>query len=330
MSNTPIVSVIVPNYNHAVFLPRRIESIFNQTYQDFELILLDDCSTDDSRSVLLRCAGDTRVRIEFNETNSGTPFRQWNKGVKLARGEYVWIAESDDYADERFLERLVGQLEADERIMYAYCRSWRVDEDDRVHGFVEPYLDAPDLSRWTKDFHADGTLECSRYLVRTNPSANASAIVFRKDSYEAVGGADERLRLCGDWKLWAAMALHGEIAYLSEPLNYYRFHRESVRAATLDNGCGIAEAIAVVRWIMTQVAPDEMVRRQFCEVACELWIPALLSSGVPFGRKMQIMRDIRVVDRCAFRRLARPLWLAVRHRVASRVRGRTLRPGDCQ
>ena len=92
------------------FLRRRIESVLCQTYQDFELILLDDCSSDESRSLLSEYAGDPRVRIEFNEVNSGSPFKQWNKGVRLARGEYVWIAESDDYADERPPEKLVAQL----------------------------------------------------------------------------------------------------------------------------------------------------------------------------------------------------------------------------
>src|ERR1700756_5018477 len=99
----PTVSVIVPNYNHARFLPKRIDSILRQSFQDFELILLDDCSTDDSRSILSQHASDPRVRIEFNQVNSGSPFKQWNRGVGLARGQYIWIAESDDYADERFL-----------------------------------------------------------------------------------------------------------------------------------------------------------------------------------------------------------------------------------
>ena len=78
----PRVSVIVPNYNHARFLPKRIESILNQTFQDFELILLDDCSTDDSRSILSSYASDPRVTIEFNKVNSGSTFKQWNKGVR--------------------------------------------------------------------------------------------------------------------------------------------------------------------------------------------------------------------------------------------------------
>src|SRR5947208_3454309 len=101
---TPAVSVIVPNYNHARYLPRRVESILAQTYRDFELILLDDGSTDESRSILSEYRNDPRVKIELNERNSGSTFKQWNKGARMARGKYIWIAESDDYADERLLE----------------------------------------------------------------------------------------------------------------------------------------------------------------------------------------------------------------------------------
>ena len=97
----PAVSVIVPNYNHARFLRRRIDTILGQTFLDFELILLDDCSTDNSRDILTAYADDSRVRIEFNATNSGSTFKQWNKGVRLGKGKYVRIAESDDYADPR-------------------------------------------------------------------------------------------------------------------------------------------------------------------------------------------------------------------------------------
>src|ERR1035438_3657642 len=127
----PKVSIVVPNYNHARFLRRRIESVLRQTFQDFDLILLDDCSTDDSRSILSKYADDPRVKIEFNEVNSGSSFKQWNKGVGLARGEYVWIAESDDYADERLLEKLVARLDSDASVVFSYCRSWGVSLDGR-------------------------------------------------------------------------------------------------------------------------------------------------------------------------------------------------------
>src|SRR5690348_715522 len=231
----PKVSVIVPNYNHARFLRQRMDSILTQTFQDFELILLDDASTDDSRSILSSYAADPRVRLDFNETNSGTPFKQWNKGVSLAHGKYVWIAESDDYADPRLLERLVSSLEAEPRTAYAYCRSWRVSKDDELDGYADYYLfylQEFNSQRWTSDYRADGVDECRNYFFRANLVPNASAVLFRRAVFEQVGGADESLSLCGDWKLWAALALTGEVAYLAEPLNYFRFHDATMRSKT--------------------------------------------------------------------------------------------------
>src|SRR4029077_1491910 len=137
----PSVSVIVPNYNHARFLRRRIESVLGQTYGDFELILMDDCSTDESQAILSEYARDARVRLEFNETNSGGTFRQWNKGVRLARGKYVWIAGADDYADERLLGSLVAMLDQDAAVTFAYCRSYCVTAEDQPDGLADSYLD---------------------------------------------------------------------------------------------------------------------------------------------------------------------------------------------
>src|ERR1700741_850078 len=156
----PKVSVIVPNYNHARFLRQRLDSIVGQTFQDFELILLDDCSSDDSQSILSNYADDSRVRIEFNVVNSGSTFKQWNKGVRLARGKYIWLAESDDYADERLLERLVAMLDAEPSSVFAYCRSWRILADGQISGFLDSHYTKLDPQRWTADFWADGREEC--------------------------------------------------------------------------------------------------------------------------------------------------------------------------
>src|SRR6267378_3760300 len=138
MVNTPNpkVSVIVPNYNHARFLRQRLDSIMGQTFQDFEVVLLDDCSIDESRSILSEYADDPRVRIEFNAVNSGSTFKQWNKGVRLARGEYVWLAESDDYADPQLLERLVSRLDAEPNAVLCNCRSVRVSSEGEIIGLV--------------------------------------------------------------------------------------------------------------------------------------------------------------------------------------------------
>ena len=124
----PKVSVIVPNYNYARFLRRRLDSIMEQTFGDFEVIILDDASTDGSQDVIRLYLADLRVSFHPKEANSGSPFFQWNRGVQLARGDYVWIAESDDYAEKEFLATLVPILEEHPQVGLAYCQSWRVDD----------------------------------------------------------------------------------------------------------------------------------------------------------------------------------------------------------
>jgi glycosyltransferase involved in cell wall biosynthesis len=316
--NMPKVSVIIPNYNHARFLRQRIESVFGQTFQDFEVILLDDCSTDESQSILSSYSANSRVRIEFNHANSGSTFKQWNKGVRLARGEYVWIAESDDYADVRLLEKLVLLLDTDHSAALTYCRSWRILADDQIDGFLDDYFTDLDMHRWTADFSSDGREECQHYLVHRNTVPNASAVLFRREVYERVGGADESLVLCGDWKLWASMALTGRIAYLGEPLNYNRFHNTSVRAKSQRLGVDAAEYLDVIRWILQRVTPSEAARTKLCEDVSSLWAPAVLTRHIPLSRRLAILENARAIDRHALRRLVRPALTALRMTLSRR------------
>jgi glycosyltransferase involved in cell wall biosynthesis len=235
-------------------LRKRVDSILTQTYQDFELILLDDSSKDGSREVLETYRDNPKVQIAFNQENTGTPFKQWNKGVRMARGRYIWIAESDDYADARFLERMVLILDEHPEVMFAYCRSWDIREDDQPRGFADAYLEPWDSNHWKTDFLVDGLEECRRFFVVAATVPNASSVLFRKAAYERAGGAEESFRVSADYKLWAKMAFRGRVAYTSEPLNYYRTHAENARTRTEPGGLGLAEYISVMLWILTQIA----------------------------------------------------------------------------
>lgn len=100
----PAFSIILPNYNHAAFLFERIESILQQSYQDFEIIILDDKSTDNSREIIERYRSHPKIsRIIYSDSNGGSPFLQWKKGIELATADWIWIAETDDIADPSFL-----------------------------------------------------------------------------------------------------------------------------------------------------------------------------------------------------------------------------------
>jgi glycosyltransferase involved in cell wall biosynthesis len=309
----PKVSVVVPNYNHARFLRQRLDTILAQTFQDFELILLDDCSTDDSRSVLSSYSSDPHVSaVAFNEKNSGTTYKQWNKGVSLARGEYVWLAESDDYSDPRFLARLVAVLDAHPKVQFVFCRSYSTTEDGRPDGFGDARFLGYDQDCWEKDYCRDGREVCRTYMIRSNILPNASSVVFRKAAYQAVGGADDSMRLNGDWKLWASLMMEGEVAYISEPLNYYRFHNSAVRY-TLDMArTVIPEWSAVARWIETRVDPPREVLLKAYRERAEYWVPALMSTHVPFRSKRSVFRAVRGMDPHPLRRFIRPAFRMLR------------------
>jgi hypothetical protein len=120
----PLVTVIVPNYNHALYLRQRLDSIYGQTYANLEVLLMDDGSSDDSRAILTeyRDRFPDRTRLLFNEVNSGGVFHQWEKGLREAKGDLVWIAESDDWADLNLLETLVPFFK-NPAVMLSYART---------------------------------------------------------------------------------------------------------------------------------------------------------------------------------------------------------------
>ena len=308
----PTVSVIVPNYNHARFLRQRVDSILAQTYQDYELILLDDASTDESQTILSEYASHLKVtHAEFNQTNSGSPFKQWNKGVRLARGEYVWIAESDDYADARLVERLRRVLDADARLSFAYCRSRCVTPEGRLTCFGDRYLSRWSAEQWASDFCMDGREMCEKYFCRTNPVPNASGVLFRKEVYERAGGADEQMRLCGDWKLWAGMALEGKVGYLCEPLNYFRRHGGSVRSRVELTKEDVSEYLRLERWVLDRVRVPEDVLEEIRRNESGRWVPALMSLHVPRSEKRVIWGEVKELDPQPFRTAVRPALTTV-------------------
>ena len=320
LSDMPKVSVIIPNYNHAPYLRRRIDTVLRQTFQDFEVILMDDCSTDDSLAVISGYANDSRIQIKVNEKNSGSTFRQWKKGIALARGEYIWIAESDDYSDERFLEQLVAVLEREPKVSFVYCRSWIIKPDGQADGFADWYLTELDARRWTQDFCSDGREACEKHFVHVNSVPNASSVIFRKSVYERVGGVDETLLVCGDWKLWVCMAFEGKIAYVGEPLNFYREHQGTVRNKITQTGRGAGEHLAIVGWMLKRVKPTKIILEKAYVMAAYSWIPAVLSGRTPLRYRLELLWHAFRIDPHALRRLIPPGWAALRFKVALELR----------
>ena len=229
----PTVSVIVPNYNYKNYLPLRMESIFNQTFQDFEVIILDDNSRDSSKCVIENFRNQPKVaHIVYNNVNSGSPFIQWDKGILLAKGEWIWIAEADDLADKYLLETLVANTFKSNSIVISYCQSYRMDAEGNLIGNWKDWTSVFETDLFETDFVMKGYEYIDSYLYKKNTIPNASAVIFNKSAYLKIGKVDTDIRFCSDWLTWLKILTVGDIAYCSNLLNYFRQHDESVIASS--------------------------------------------------------------------------------------------------
>ncbi|MDE4175244.1 glycosyltransferase [Phaeobacter sp. PT47_59] len=226
----PEVSVVLPNYNYEDYLPQRLDSITAQSFQDFELILLDDASSDGSPQ-LLKAFAETRAgtRTALSTENSGSPFAQWLRGMEMAEAEIVWLAEADDWCEDNLLTTLLPMFD-DRNLRLASCMSVPVQSDGTVIGdYPSLYLDRINPGRWDRDFVATDHEEANEGLGIANTIPNASAVLMRKfdpdpEFVEAVTG----MRLCGDWFFYIRAMKGGLVGFSAAPLNYHRRHENTV------------------------------------------------------------------------------------------------------
>ena len=269
----PKVSVIVPNFNHARFLSRRLDSIYAQTYQNIEVILMDDCSSDDSRVVLSEYAEkfpDVTIKL-FNETNSGGVFRQWAKGIKAATGDLVWVAESDDYCDENFLQALVRCFE-DEAVMLAYARcefvtSDEVVMDDEFHQYVS---DLECAEKWRASYVETAHNEVRAALGIKNTIPNASGVIFKRpvDMPLLEDESWLSMRVAGDWVFYLHLIRGGKVAYSIEGTNFFRRYVGSTAQTTYKREVFYRELGMASRTVQALYDVPQTVL-ELCEESCQ-------------------------------------------------------------
>jgi glycosyltransferase involved in cell wall biosynthesis len=209
----PTVSVIIPAYNVAPFIVETLESLFAQSYQDFEAILVNDGSTDGTEEQIALY----RDRLVYiHQPNRGVMAAR-NAGLKAAKGRYIALLDSDDLLLPRFLEVLVGMLEADSSLSVAYPNAryfgWPA-HDGKLHQDVFPVAEPVTFDRVMRR-------EC--YIF--------GLLVFRREVIEAVGGYDETLSGQGaeDFELWLRMLQHGfRFQFTREVLALYRWRQNSL------------------------------------------------------------------------------------------------------
>lgn len=291
----PKVSVIIPNYNHARFLEKRVKSILEQTYQNFEIIYLDDCSTDESNQVFAQFLPDKRIQTIYNTVNSGTPFKQWEKGLQIAQGDYVWIAESDDFSSINFLENLVPILDQNLSIGLVYSQSSGIDENDQVIRTWKTWTDDLDRDRWAQDFINQGIDECQRYLIVKNTIPNASAVLMRRSVLNKTGKLDTKLRLAGDWLLWAKMLSISDIAFVAKPLNNFRTHTRTVRN-TVNPSLELEERLRVIQYLSQRIELPNYFWKNVFEPSVGWWIRMSLMGKIEIKKIWMIYILLGSID----------------------------------
>ena len=265
----PLVSVIIPSYNYDQYLKGRLTSIFRQTFQDFEIIVEDDCSTDNTLSILSTYHSHRNLRVETHSRNQGT-FAMWAEGLKAASGSIIWIAEEDDLCEPTFLEKLIPLFD-DTRVTVAYCQSSVINERGSVSG--DYTLCFPDISesKWLQPYVQTGEREIKEGLAVKNFILNSSSVLFRKPNIQKACMILKQYRLSGDWALYLYMLKDGYIAYSPEHLNNHRRHNASVVGKLANTNVPIEEASRIHSFAIEHYDVDEDLKHRMADYAFHLW-----------------------------------------------------------
>lgn len=226
-----MISVIIPNYNHAIFFHERFDSVLNQTYSDFDVIILDDASSDESLEIIRGYKSHPKVQsILVNDVNSGSPFKQWAKGIELAKGDLIWIAESDDVADSVFLEKIVPYFD-DPEVVLVFTDCKIIDEKSELVRESNPWIHDPSLDIGTMNKIWNGQEFLENYQRYRNFISNASSAVFRKKALDdIILRKIEGYKYSGDWLFWNHLILKGKVKFIPESLCSWRIHDASTRS----------------------------------------------------------------------------------------------------
>ena len=267
------VSVIIPNYNYQNFIVERIDSILRQTYPIYELIILDDKSTDNSIKVIkdkIKTITDIKVKLIENKKNSGCVFKQWKKGIHEIEGDYFWIAEADDSSDPRFLETAMEAFDDDD-VVISYTESARIDENNNItHINSQDLYNIYSTDRWNYSYVNDGIDEIKKYLSVTNTILNVSSVVWKKGDYDQFLDIATDYKVAGDWYIYYRVLETGKIAFSNKAYNYFRKHSKSVSTKVKDDIeykeiCSIQDDIAKKYELELPIYKHQRIRRHYMD-----------------------------------------------------------------
>jgi glycosyltransferase involved in cell wall biosynthesis len=259
------VTVIVPSYNYERYLLQRLNSIISQSVKPHEIIFLDDCSSDNSVEVAAEILAKTNIpyKIIKNEHNQGV-YSQWIKGINLAEGEIIWIAEADDYCESTFLKD-VSRFFADKTVNIAYCQSRLVDSEGNITSeHVLSHTDELSTTKWLKDYIETGKTEIINYSFYRNTIMNVSSALLRKSACKPEFFTElMNYKYAGDWYLYLSILMNGgKIGYSRKSLNSFRRHKDCVTLKNFKNDSYLEELIKIKKLILLHYnIPETSIQR---------------------------------------------------------------------
>jgi glycosyltransferase involved in cell wall biosynthesis len=286
-------SVIIPSYNHAEFLAERIESILNQSWQDFEIIILDDASTDKSREVIQQYRNHPKIaHIIYSIGNSGLQSTQWQKGISIAKNDWIWIAESDDIAEPGFLEKAAASISAIKKNVLFYCDSIQYingqakDQNKKYSAIKNNFFYT---QHWAGNYSVTGKEEINTWLKFGCTINNVSSAIFPKSLAQNILNDFSHLRYYNDWLFFIRLLQEADIAYSTECLNWYRIHPGSHFNKPIDPVIRRKETYSILNYLLKQsfITEKEKLVKFFTEqyLAFGLWtelkyLPAIFNNYI--------------------------------------------------
>ncbi|MBZ0333683.1 glycosyltransferase family 2 protein [Marinobacter sp. AL4B] len=232
----PKASIIVPAYNAAQYISKTLDSILNQSFQDFEIIIIDDGSSDQTASIIDQY-DDPRIRYH-HQANSGKPAIPRNRAIKKARGEFIFIFDSDDIMLPEKLATTIECMEQTPQAGLAFTGFACIDEGGHVINpdFLAPYQTLHNLEKIAVSDNA--------YLIQAREALKGlavsnylgtSGVAIRRGVFEQVGGFDEDVRNSDDYLMWQAVASRYDFIYIPAIFHQYRVRSGSISLRSIED-----------------------------------------------------------------------------------------------
>jgi glycosyltransferase involved in cell wall biosynthesis len=299
------VSVCIPTYNTGKFIGETIESVLSQTFKDYELIVCDNVSTDNTEEICRKYTDPRFTYLQFNEfvTQAGS----WNRALEQANNEYVMLLHSDDVLLPTFLEKAVALLDQNSDVGLVHCAVRHIDENGHELSLQQLY----------KNDFIDREERLLRTLLLEGCAVNPVGVLARKTVYKKVGNFTDKIVWGVDAHMWTRIALNFPVAYLAEPLALYRQHTSSGTSGVMKTARNGSDEKWMIEDIFRQIPAErkdlhQLRQEAIKQVAHRTWChaEALCEKGDMQATRAGIRRAVSIHRPMLFESRVPALWLA--------------------